>query len=252
MQHSTTYIFGFAAVVCAICSTMISVAAVGLRDKQDYNKEIDRKKSVLLAARIVTEEDSPTAAEIEERFGRIRQVVVDLETGERDEMDPSAFVPGSAPEIKAPPNPAQILNMPSKELVYEVLDNGEVSMIVLPIYGKGLWGTLYGYIALDRDLTTVRGITYYAHKETPGLGGEVDNPRWKSLWPGRKAYDEDGDVAIAVLKGQAGTVEEDPHHVDGLSGATITSRGVTNMLHFWLGENGFKKFLESYEPERSV
>lgn len=252
MQHSTTYIFGFAALICAVCSTMISVAAVGLRDQQNYNKEIDRKKSVLLAARIVTENDSLTAAQIEERFSAIRQVVVNLETGERDEMDAASFVPGAAPKMKAPQNSAQILEMPSKELVYEVLDGDEVTMIVLPIFGKGLWGTLYGFIALDRDLTTVRGITYYAHKETPGLGGEVDNPRWKSLWPGRKAYDEDGDVALTVLKGQAGTVEEDPHHVDGLSGATITSRGVTNMLHFWLGEPGFKTFLQSYEQKRSA
>ena len=86
----------------------------------------------------------------------------------------------------------------------------------------------------------MRGITYYQHKETPGLGGEVDNPRWKALWPGPRAFDEDGSFRLAVIKGQAGSTEQDPHRVDGLSGATITSKGVTNMLDFWLGEKRFQ------------
>ncbi|MBI1318589.1 MAG: Na(+)-translocating NADH-quinone reductase subunit C [Candidatus Hydrogenedens sp.] len=252
MQHNTTYIFAFATVVCAVCATMISVSAVGLRAKQDYNREIDRKKSVLMAARLVGDNDALTAEQVEEKFGSIRQVVVDLETGERSDMDPAQYDPATAGVIHPAANPAQIMEMPAKVMIYEVMDGDKVSMLVLPIFGKGLWGTLYGYLALDRDLQTIRGITYYKHKETPGLGGEVENPRWKSLWPGRKAYNENGDVAITVVKGQAGTVEEDPHHVDGLSGATITSRGVTNMLHFWLGEPGFKSFLHNYEPNRSA
>ena len=105
---------------------------------------------------------------------------------------------------------------------------------------------LYGYLALAPDARTIVGITFYQHKETPGLGGEVDNPRWKSLWPGRLAYDERGNPAIRVKKGPAGSVEEDPYQVDGLSGATITSRGVTNLLRFWLGDDGFGPYLASY------
>ena len=97
-----------------------------------------------------------------------------------------------------------------------------------------------------------RGITFYEHGETPGLGGEVDNPRWKSLWKGRKAFDDSGEVRIAVIKGQAGPPESDPYRVDGLSGATITSRGVTNLLAFWLGDAGFGEYLGHYRSERGL
>lgn len=154
---------------------------------------------------------------------------------------------------EAPPNPSVIKRLPKHAIVYHVLDGqGQVEMIVLPIEGYGLWGTLYGFLALDADTKTVRGLTYYQHKETPGLGREVDNPRWKGLWPGRIAFDENGEVAIQVIKGQAGPPTADPHHVDGLGGATITSRGVTNMLRFWLGENGFAAHLKNFRQSRQV
>jgi len=104
---------------------------------------------------------------------------------------------------------------------------------------------------MDKDTTTIRGLTFYAHGETPGLGGEVDNPRWKALWPGRKAFDENWKPDIRVIKGQAGSPETDPHHVDGLSGATLTSRGVTNLLLFWLGDQGFGPYLQQFRQQRS-
>jgi Na+-transporting NADH:ubiquinone oxidoreductase subunit C len=113
----------------------------------------------------------------------------------------------------------------------------------------GLWSTLYGYLALEPDARTIQGLTFYKHGETPGLGGEVDNPRWKALWPGRLASDEDGTPKIAVVKGRAGSVSEDPYHVDGLSGATITSNGVTNLMHFWLGKNGFGPYLDKQRAQ---
>jgi Na+-transporting NADH:ubiquinone oxidoreductase subunit C len=118
--------------------------------------------------------------------------------------------------------------------------------LVLPIVGKGLWSTMYGYLALDKDTRTVRGITFYEHGETPGLGGEVDNPKWKSQWDGRKAYDDEWNPEIKVIKGQAGPAAENPYEVDGLSGATLTSRGVGNLVQFWLSEDGFKPFLEQF------
>jgi Na+-transporting NADH:ubiquinone oxidoreductase subunit C len=122
----------------------------------------------------------------------------------------------------------------------------------LPVEGYALWSTLYGFLALDVDTKTVRGLTYYQHGETPGLGGEVDNPAWKALWPGRIAYDEQWLPTIRVIKGKAGSASEDPHQVDGLSGATLTSRGVTNMLQFWLGENGFGPYLAKFREGRKV
>ena len=108
-------------------------------------------------------------------------------------------------------------------------------MLIMPIEGKGLWSTLYGFLSLDADMNTVRGITFYKHGETPGLGGEVDNPNWKALWNERQAFDADGSVEISVIKGRAGPASEDPHRVDGLSGATLTSKGVSESRSVLVG-----------------
>jgi Na+-transporting NADH:ubiquinone oxidoreductase subunit C len=151
----------------------------------------------------------------------------------------------------APANPAKVLRVPNDALVYHVMKDGEIDLIILPIEGKGLWSTLYGFLALEKDTTTIRGITFYQHAETPGLGGEVDNTRWKALWPGRKAFDKDWNPAITVIKGQAGPPEQDPYKVDGLSGATITARGVGNLVQFWLGQEGFGPYLTKFRAQGS-
>ncbi|MEX2366075.1 MAG: NADH:ubiquinone reductase (Na(+)-transporting) subunit C, partial [Pseudohongiellaceae bacterium] len=129
-------------------------------------------------------------------------------------------------------------------------ENGNVDRIVLPVHGYGLWSTLYGFIALKGDGNTVTGITFYEHQETPGLGGEVDNPRWKSVWEGKEIYDDDGDVALRVIKGSVDENTGDAvHKVDGLSGATLTSRGVQNLVSFWMGENGFGPVLKQLDSK---
>jgi Na+-transporting NADH:ubiquinone oxidoreductase subunit C len=113
-----------------------------------------------------------------------------------------------------------------------------------------LWSTLYGFLALDSDLKTIRGITFYEHGETPGLGGEVDNPRWKAQWKGKMAYDDNMKILIEVLKGQVDpTSPQAGHQIDGLGGSTITTRGVHNLVRFWLGENGYKPFLSNIGKE---
>ena len=197
-----------------------------------------------------------TQQRIVQLFESIEAAVIDLTTGRYADVDPLTFdqreaVKDPQRSRQAPPNPAQITRLPDHAKIYQVLKDGEVEQIILPIEGKGLWSTLYGFIALDADTTTIRGITFYQHGETPGLGGEVDNPVWKARWAGRKAYDEHGNVKISVIKGKAGSPETDPYHVDGLSGATITSRGVNHLVQFWLGENGFGPFLSWFREARS-
>ena len=184
--------------------------------------------------------------------------VVDMTTGAYVEgVDPQVFDQKKAAKDPdqsrpAPTNASKVQRIPNYGLVYEVKKAGKVSALILPIEGYGLWGTLYGYLSLAPDAETIQGIVFYDHKETPGLGGEVENPRWVALWPGRKAFDENGKVAIRVKKGAAGPVESDPYQVDGLSGATITSRGVTNMLSLWLGDDGFGPFLDQFRAARSI
>jgi len=124
-----------------------------------------------------------------------------------------------------------------------IYTEGDSQRIVLPVRGKGLWSTLWGFVAVDSTGSMINGITFYEHGETPGLGGEVDNVNWKELWKsGKQIYDEDGSVKVKVLK--KGTPQTDVNsQVDGLAGATITTNGVSKLLQFWLGDLGFKKFL---------
>jgi Na+-transporting NADH:ubiquinone oxidoreductase subunit C len=228
MQRNTlTYASLFAAGVCIVCAVVVSSTAVSLKERRD---------------------------EVEAQFGAIDAVAVDLRTGQEDPeftvegYDQKKSLSDPTASRAAPPNAASIQRLPIHAVVYQVRDeNGELTMLILPVEGKGLWSTLYGYLALDTDLNTIRGLTFYQHGETAGLGGEVDNPRWKALWQGRKAFDEAGSPVIGVARGVAGSPEEDPHRVDGISGATLTARGVTHLVQFWLGENGFGPYLDHLE-----
>ena len=124
-------------------------------------------------------------------------------------------------------------------------DGGKVQQIILPVRGKGLWSTMYGFLSLDADLRTVHGITFYEHGETPGLGGEIENPRWKSKWQGKVAIDQDGNPQIEAVRGEVEPgLTGAEHKIDGMAGATITTRGVTNTIRYWLGGDGFGPLLE--------
>lgn len=255
-QYSNAYIVGFATAVCLVCSIVVSSSAVALRDRQQRNKVIDRQTKVLVVAGVLDEGQSATVDEIESLFENfIRPRVVDLTTGEYDDsIDADSYDQRKAtkdPDLSAPApaNNAGLSRLPAKAVVYHRVEDGEIRSLILPIEGKGLWSTLYGFIALAPDTTTIQGITFYEHGETPGLGGEVDNPSWKALWVDRRAYDDDWQPAVEVIKGTAGPAAEDPYHVDGLSGSTLTSRGVTNLVQFWLGENGFDPYLERIRNE---
>jgi Na+-transporting NADH:ubiquinone oxidoreductase subunit C len=259
MQHSTGYIVGFAVAICLVCALVVSGAAVSLKDRQERNILLDRQKKVLAVAGLIEDGQDPDAVEIERLFEKnIKPKVVTLDTGEIDpEIVPAEFDQQQAmtdPETSqaAPPNGAKVARVPNDGLVYDVVEDGKLTAMIFPIQGKGLWSTLYGYIALAPDSNTIVGITFYKHGETPGLGGEVDNPGWKAKWPGRKAFDDRWQPKIAVKKGIAGPSETDPYQVDGLSGATITSRGVTELVRFWLGENGFGPYLANYRAQTGI
>ncbi|MEM9291146.1 MAG: Na(+)-translocating NADH-quinone reductase subunit C [Acidobacteriota bacterium] len=257
MPRSNLYTLGFAAAMCLACSILVTSSAVSLRPAQQVNQLLDKQKNVLESAGLLEPGESVTPEEVETLFESFRPVVVDLQSDALDSATDAADVdmrkwskdPGLSTQVEK--NLAQVRRVPHKAVIYELLaDNGSVELVVMPVEGAGLWGTMYGFLAVSGDLQEVRGLTFYEHKETPGLGGEVDNPRWKALWPGRKIYGGDGDIAIEVIKGIAGSVEDDPYRVDGMSGATITSRGVTNMLRFWLGEEGYGPYLDSYLATR--
>jgi Na+-transporting NADH:ubiquinone oxidoreductase subunit C len=249
-KQSNAYIVGFAAVVCLACSIVVSSSAVALRPRQSQNKELDRQKQVLTVAGLITADQTVDAPEVQRLFDEnIVARLVELETGAYVDSESAAgydqrkATKDPAMSRPAGPNSAGLRRLPKKAVVYERVADGAVEMLILPIEGKGLWSTLYGFIALAPDTTTIEGITFYEHGETPGLGGEIDNPSWKALWPGRRAFGDRGETAIEVIKGHAGPPAEDPYKVDGLSGATLTGRGVSHLVRFWLSEDGFGPFL---------
>lgn len=242
---SKTLLVAFA--LCIVCSVVVSTAAVMLKPAQEANKTLDRKRNILAAAGMLEE-----GVSIEEQFAQIQTRVVDLRTGRfTDDVEPGSYEP-----VKAAKNPSRSMNLSEDEdiagigrredyaLVYLVESaSGDWEKVILPVRGYGLWSTLYGFIALESDANTVAGLGFYDHAETPGLGGEVDNPRWKSQWPGKEVY-RDGEVEIALAKGSVDPNSDNaPWRVDGLSGATLTSRGVTQLVQFWLGEQGYEPFL---------
>lgn len=251
-QHSTLYIIGFSAAVCVVCSLLVSTTAVSLKSRQERNAALDMQKSVLRAAGLIEPGETADAQKIASLFEQIQVKVINIETGEPVDVDPDTVNPRQAVKnpdasIEAPENNAGITRLPKLIRVYEVVKGGSVTRIVIPIFGKGLWSTMYGFLALASDGNTIEGITFYDHGETPGLGGEVDNPRWQSLWEGREAYDDSGDVAIEVIKGTAPPPDKAPHKIDGLSGATITGRGVSHFVRFWLSQDGLGPYLDRYQ-----
>jgi Na+-transporting NADH:ubiquinone oxidoreductase subunit C len=247
MSESAGKTLTVAAVLCGVCSVLVASAFVALKPTQDKNREIDFKKNILLSAGLMK-----PGIDVNEAFKQVDSIVVDLESGKMvKDIKPEEFIQDKADkdpqylqDIGKKADVAGIKKRARYQKVYLVKNEGGIDQIVLHVYGKGLWSTMRGFLALDKDAVTVRGFNYYSHAETPGLGGEVDNPKWIAQWPGKKVYTEEGKPAIDVVKGQVDS--SDPYaayKIDGLSGATLTSVGVENTFQFWLSENGYGKFL---------
>ena len=248
-KESLGGIVSVALALCVVCSIVVSAAAVVLKPAQEVNKTRDLKRNILMAAGLYD-----AGLTIEEQFQRVDSRVVDISTGQyATDIDPEGFDqraaakdPATSVTLDSDADIANIIRQSRYAMVYLVNDEaGDLSKVILPVHGYGLWSTLYGFVALESDGNTIAGLGFYEHKETPGLGGEVDNPRWKDLWKGKQVY-RDGAVAISVVKGSVDQGSDAANwQVDGLSGATLTSRGVSNLVQYWLGENGFEPYLRN-------
>jgi len=244
-----------ATLLCVVCSVLVSGAAVSLKDRQVANKILDVKKNLLLASGLLKDK-SASKEVIEREFSKISAEVVDLSTGEiQESMDAETFDqrkaskdPEKSKSIESENDLAGIKVRSKLAKVYKLMNGDSVEMYIFPIHGKGLWSTMYGFLALAPDFQTVKGIGFYEHAETPGLGGEIQNESWQAQWVGKKIFDEGDydDVKFRVTKGSVDpSNSESDHMVDGLSGATITSNGVTGTVRYWLGQNGFGKYIEN-------
>ena len=267
-KDSMKNIIGVALSVCLACAIVVSVAAIALKPQVISNKRQDRNKNILIAAGLF-QEGKTSPSKIQDIFKQFEMKVVDLKEkriltdaeAKQVGIDPATYNQRAAakdPKMSKELSKAEDIASISRRARYSVVyilknDDGSINKVVLPIHGYGLWSTMYGFLALKGDFDTVAGITFYEQQETAGLGGEVENPAWKALWDGKKIYNSDHKVVLNVIKGNVDPKSPDAiHQVDGLSGATMTSRGVQHLIHYWLGEHGFGPVLATLKRDKGA
>ena len=244
--------------LCIACSVVVSASVVVLKPRQDANKAYEKSLNVVRAAGLYNEAQS--RSEVKQLFSQFRLKIVDLQTGRyltdkqlaELKINPATFdqkkaakTPGLSIRLSPAEDIAGIKRRSNYAAVYVLERDGVVERMVLPVHGYGLWSTLYGFLAVKGNGNDVVGLTFYAHAETPGLGGEVDNPVWKALWADKRIYEADGDIGLTVVKGKA--KPDSNYEIDGLAGATLTSRGVDNLIKYWLGGQGFGPYLANVQ-----
>jgi len=199
--------------VSLVCSILVASAAVILKPRQLQNEEEYRQRIILDVAGLYE-----PGADIATLYASIEETSTVLASGEQ-----------------AP--------------VYLVMDDVRIEQVILPIEGAGLWATMYGFLAVESDGNTVRGLRFYDHGETPGLGDQVDKPAWRAQWPGKKLYGADGEPQIEVVKGRAPDNSE--FEIDGLAGATLTGRGVSVFVRHWIGDEGYGPYLKALSDKET-
>ena len=241
----------FVLITCFVCSIIVAGAAVGLKPLQVANKALDKQTKILEASGLLAK----AGTDITGTYSKyVEAKLLDLKTGQFVEGDVDTFdqrlsALDGTKSIKPVNDFAKINRRSNQTLVYLVKDDAnKLDTVILEVRGSGLWSMMYAFVGLKADLNTVKNVIYYDQGETPGLGGEVENPKWKAQWIGKKLFDEKGNIAIKVVKGGVvtGNVSHEMHGVDGLSGATLTGQGVENTFKFWLGEAGFGPFIANY------
>lgn len=245
--------FIVALALCLVCSIIVSGAATVLKPVQMQNKALDKQRNILQVAGLTDSSQS-----IEERFKQIETRIVDMTSGDYvDSVDVEAFDqrkaskdPGQSVLLSNDQDIAKIGSRAKYGKVYLLKDGDAVSKIIIPIKGYGLWSTMYGFVALQADANTITDVTFYEHNETPGLGGEIKNRNWQKIWQGKRVYDENFQPAFQLVKGRVSEATPNKEYkVDGLAGATLTSNGVTNLVRFWVGENGFGPYLKKIQSQ---
>jgi Na+-transporting NADH:ubiquinone oxidoreductase subunit C len=236
-KDNTIKTLAFAFTIALVSAIVVSVASVTLRPLQKANLERERQARIVsIVARAIGETGPLSAHVVELATGRIRP---DIDPVTFDQ-EAAAKKPESSIAIPREADSAGLNRRAKYATVFMRREGGKPTLIVLPVHGAGYQSTLYGYLALRGDANTVAALNFYKQGETPGLGARIAEPAWQSLWPGKQLADDSGTIRIGIVRGK-GT---GPYEVDGITGATRTGTGVTNLLRFWLGDYGFKPFLD--------
>ena len=232
--------------VSLVCSVLVSAAAIVLRPLQEANQKQFQQRIVLEIAGLFEE-----GVDIETLFERIDARLVAFDSGDYvDDIDPTTFDVAAATNdlslsvaVPADLDIANLKRRPIYSPVYIVMEGDRVEQFILPVHGAGLWSTMYGFLSVEADGNTIRGLRFYQHGETPGLGDGIEKDNWLSQWPGKLLYDEAGNPRAEVVRGQVQPGPDAIHQVDGMSGATLTGNGVTNLLQYWTGPHAFGPYL---------
>lgn len=248
-NDDTRKIVAVAFILSLVGSVLVSSAAVLLKPFQERNQALAKKTEIVRVSGLMT-----AGADIEQLFTQIETRVVNLDTGEYAEaIDPLTFDPAAAARdpatsIALPANEdiARIRRRANYAPVYLVREDDQIKTVILPVRGAGLWATMYGFLALAGDGKTITGLTFYQHGETPGLGDRIEDPDWQAQFVGKLAFDDQGKPRIELIKGGVNAASPDAvFQVDGIAGATLTANGVTHLLQFWLGQQGFGPYLQT-------
>lgn len=236
MQRSNTYIILFSVALTVVLGGLLSLASVGLKPAQQQQIELDTKKKILGAVMDISSITDPKAllALYDEK---VESVVIDI-NGDVVETDKKGN-PAVAEKVNIQKN----YRFDPEERLYPVFkfkndpNSDKVDAYIFPMFGAGLWDWISGYLALESDLNTIKGIAFDHKQETPGLGARITTPTVQGRFVGKEIYDGDELVSVSMVKGEgnSGLTE---HQVDGMSGATLTGKGVNVML---------KSYLECYQ-----
>lgn len=253
-NDSTAKTLTVAFAVSLVCAIVVSSAAVLLRPLRDANRSAQqqaRLEEVMGAAPAASGAGAEAAkAEAQE----MQAIVVDLATGlPAPGIDPATFdmraaaaAEDTSTALTPEADPARIGRKPKFALIHVQRRDRQLERVVLPIWGQGYQSTIHAYLALRGDLKTVASLKIVEQGETPGIGAKIEEPAWQALWPGKPLVDETGAIRLSVARGAATSVYE----VDGITGATRTGRGLTAMIHFWLGPDGYGPVLDNLRTGR--
>ncbi len=225
MRKTESYTFVFAAVICIVCSLLLAITSAGLRARQDMMAELDRQMNVLKAFGVATVDENGrkiSAEEVRRLFAEhIRDVVISAETGE------------VIPDLRVSDLSREDTEKKRKLPLYQWVENDRVVKYAFPISGKGLWSTIYGYLALESDLSCIAGVTFYRHGETPGLGGEIEQDWFQRQFRGKRIFVDGRLQRFEVVKGRVADryPQGNDHAVDGISGASMTGQGLTQFIN---------------------
>ncbi|MGB5557600.1 MAG: NADH:ubiquinone reductase (Na(+)-transporting) subunit C [Paracoccaceae bacterium] len=241
---------GVAVLVAFVSAVVVSVTSVSLKPLQDAHLEAERQARM---ERMLDTLPGLRDLMLEAGVDALETRIVDLTDGSfAEDVDPASYDMARAAEdpetsIELPPGAdiAGLKRRANYAPVYLLEREGALMLIVLPVQGVGYQSTIRAMLALEADLTTIAALAIIEQGETPGLGARIEEPEWQALWPGKQIADADGTIMISVVRGAA----TEPYEVDGISGATRTGNGITNMLRFWLGDYGYGPFLTRLKAE---